>query len=115
MSSIPSIATSGLLAAQPRLQVSAGNVANVNSGGSLPPASAGGGAKAAVINPQPSSQASNPTTPRASSGGGQVAAPNVELTNELLQQQIAQIEFASNVQIAQVYSQIAQNLVNITA
>ena len=121
MSSILSIATSGLLAAQTRPQVSFSNVANPISGG---PSPAGSAATQPQYPPANVSQqvsqvpaaggsqtGSNPTAPRAN-GGGQLASPNIELTNELLQQQIAQIEFASNEQVAQVYSQNGGQLVS---
>ena len=134
MSSILSIATSGMLAAETRLQVSASNVANANSDGPLPSASsaiqsqyppayapqqvnqvatAGGGTQAVVSTVQPSYQAvSDPTAPYAN-GSGQVAAPNVDLANEAVQQQLAQIEFAANAQVVRVYSQMMQTLLNI--
>jgi flagellar basal-body rod protein FlgC len=136
MSSILSIATSGMLAAQQRLQVSAGNVANASSDGPLPSASsavqaqypqaytpqqvnqvapAGGGTQAVVSNVQPSYTAvSDPTAPYANSSG-QVASPNVDIANEVVQQEIAQTEFASNAQVARVYSQMMQTLLNIGA
>lgn len=136
MSSILSIATSGFLAAEQRLQVSANNVANANSDGPLssapaavqskyPPAYAaqqvnqvatpGGGTQAVVSNVQPGTVAvSDPTAPYANSSG-QVAAPNVDLANEFIQQQISQIEAASNAQVIRVYSQVTQTLLNIGA
>jgi flagellar basal-body rod protein FlgC len=134
MSSILSIATSGMLAAQQRLQVSAQNVANADSDGPLPSASAAiqsqyspayvpqrvnqvaaasGGTQAVISNVQPSDVAvSDPTAPYADSSG-QVAAPNVDLANEFVAQQIAQIEFVSNAQVARVYSQMMQTLINV--
>jgi flagellar basal-body rod protein FlgC len=134
MSSILSIAASGMLAAQQRLEVSAQNVANANSDGPLPSASAaiqsqyapayvpeqvsqvaaaGGGTQAAVSDVQPGTVAvSAPTAPYADSSG-QVAAPNVDLGNEFIQQQIALMEFVSNAQVARVYSQMMQTLLNI--
>jgi flagellar basal-body rod protein FlgC len=134
MSSILSIATSGMLAAEQRLQVSAENVANVSSDGPLPSASAAiqsqyppayapqqvdqvatasGGTQAVISDVQPGSVAvSDPTAPYADSNG-QVASPNVDLASEIVQQQIAQIEFASNAQVMRVYSQMVQTLLDI--
>jgi len=134
MSSILSIANSGMLAAQTRLQVSANNVANANSDGPLPSAStaiqsqyapayvpqqvsqittAGGGTEAVISNVQPASVAvSDPTAPYADSSG-QVAAPNVDLANEAIQQQLAQTSFAANAQVANVYAQMMQTLLDI--
>ena len=133
MNSILSISQSGLLAAEQRLQTSANNVANANSDGPLPSASssarsqypsaytpqqvnqvatAGGGTQAVVSNVQPGSVAeSDPNAPYANSSG-QVAAPNVDFANEAVQQQLAQTSFASNAQVARVYSQIMQTLLD---
>jgi flagellar basal-body rod protein FlgC len=133
MNSILSIATSGMLAAEQGLQVSANNVANANSDGPLPSASsairsqyppvytpqqvnqvatAGGGTQAVVTNVQPGAVAvSDPTAPYANSSG-QVAAPNVDLANEAIQQQLAATSFASNAQVARVYSQMMQTLLD---
>ncbi len=131
MNSILSIATSGLQAAETRLQVSANNVANVNSDGPLPSSSVksqypsayapqqvsqiattNGGTQAVVSNVQPSSQAVyDPTAPYANSGG-LVAAPNIDLANEAIQQQLAQVSFASNAKVASVYSQMMQTVLD---
>jgi len=134
MNSILSIATSGMFAAEQRLQVSAENVANANSDGPSPSASASvqsqyppayaaqqvtqvadadGGTAAVVTNAQPATVAAyDPTAPYADSSG-QVAAPNVDIANELMQQQTAQIAFMSNAQVASVYSQMMQTLLDI--
>jgi len=133
MSSIPSIATSGIFAAEQRLQVSAINIANANSTGPLPSASAvvqsqyppayaaqqvnqvaapGGGTQAVVSNVQPGQKAVSSATSPSANSSGQVAAPNVQLALELMQQQIAQIEFMSNAEVAKIYSQMMQSLLN---
>jgi flagellar basal-body rod protein FlgC len=134
MSSILSIAGSGLLAATQRLQVSAENVANAESDGPLPSASAaiqaqypaayvpqqvnqvataGGGTRAVVSDVQPSSIAeSDPTAPYADASG-QVAAPNVDPVNETIAQVTARYDFAMNVQVMRVYSQMMQTLLDI--
>jgi len=134
MSSILSIAASGLTAASERLQVSADNVANVESDGPLPSASAeaqaqypaayvaqqvnqvatpGGGTKAVVSNMQPGTvTAYSPTAPYADQNG-QVAAPNVDLSNEVVQQAIASYEFAANADVMKTYEKMMQALLNI--
>jgi flagellar basal body rod protein FlgC len=132
MSSISSIATSGTLAAEQRLQVSAENVANASSDAPAPPASGtiqaqsppayapqhasqvatpSGGTLTPASNAQPGQKAASNPAPSANSGG-QAAAPNVDLAVEMLQQQIAQIEFMSNAEVARVYSQMMQTLLN---
>jgi flagellar basal-body rod protein FlgC len=133
MNAILSTATSGMLAAETRLQVSANNVANVSSDGPLPSAptatrskypsayapqqvnqiaTADGGTQAVVSNVQPGSQAVyDPTAPYANSGG-LVAAPNIDLADEAIQQQLAQVSFASNAKVASVYSQMMQTLLD---
>jgi flagellar basal-body rod protein FlgC len=134
MSSILSIAASGLIAAMQRLQVSADNVANSNSDGPLPSASAavqsqypaayvaqqvnqvatpGGGTSAIVANAQPGTvTAYDPTAPYADPNG-QVAAPNVDIANEVVQQAIASYEFAANADVMSVEQQMMQTLLNI--
>src|SRR5208282_3916976 len=134
MSSILSIAASGMLAATQRLQVSAENVANANSDGPLPSAGAaiqaqypaayvpqqmdqvatsGGGTSAVVVDVQPSTVATyDPTAPYADQNG-QVATPNVDDANEALQQATATYDFAMNVQVMRVYSQMLKSLLDI--
>jgi flagellar basal-body rod protein FlgC len=134
MSSIGSIAASGMLAAMQRLQVSAENVANANSNGPLPsttaavqaqyPAAytpqqvdqvetAGGGTSAVVSDVEPGTVAtSDPTAPYADANG-QVASPNVNYANEAIQQVTASYEFAMNALVMRVYSQIMKSLLDI--
>lgn len=134
MNSILSIALSGMQAAATRLDVSAQNVANANSDGPLPDASAavqtqyppayvaqtvtqvataGGGTQAIVSNAQPGTvTAYDPTAPFADANGN-VAAPNVDYTNEAVQQVMAQTDFAMNAQVVRVYSEMMKTLLNI--
>jgi flagellar basal-body rod protein FlgC len=134
MSSILSIATSGMLAATQRLQASAENIANANSDGPLPSAdaaipvqypaayvpqrvnqvaTAGGGTRAVVTDVQPSTVATyDPTAPYADQNG-QVASPNVDYANEAVQQLTARYAFAMNAQVARAYSQMMKTLLDI--
>lgn len=134
MSSILSIAASGLVGAMQRLQVSADNVANANSDGPLPSASAavqsqypaayvaqqinqvatpGGGTSAVVSNAQPGTvTAYDPTAPYADQNG-QVAAPNVDIANEVVQQAIASYAFAANADVMSIDQKMMQTLLNI--
>jgi len=136
MSSILSIAASGMVAATQRLQVSAENVANANSDGPLPTAApaiqaqypaayvtqrldqvatAGGGTRAVVSNAQPGTvSAYDPAAPYADANG-RVAAPNVDLANEAVQQLVARYAFAFNADVMRVYSKMMQSLVDVTA
>lgn len=149
MSSVLSIATSGLVAAQKRLDVSANNVANFETDGALPAdqtstaqtsvasataatsgtqyppaykpqqvnqtAAAGGGTTASVADVQPSYVAAyDPRAPYANSSGA-VAQPNVDFTNEVLQQATASYAFALNAQVMRVYQRATQSLLNIEA
>jgi len=136
MSSIISIAASGLNAATQRLQVAANNIANAQSDGPLPTASAaarqqypaaytaqqvnqvatdGGGTAAVVTNAQPGTTiAYNSTAPYADQNG-LVAAPAVDLASQILQQAIASYEFAANASVIQAYQQTTQALLNIQA
>ncbi len=134
MSSILSIAVSGITAASERLQVSANNVANAQSDGPLPSAdpaiqaqypqaytlqvvnqveTAGGGTKAVVTNVQPGTvPAYDPTAPYADQNG-MVAEPNVNYTTEAVQQLTARYDFVFNVYVARVYSRMLKTLVDI--
>jgi flagellar basal-body rod protein FlgC len=125
LSSVLSIASSGLAAASLRLQVSANNVANALSTGPLPdapnagnfpPAYApqrvdqvavtGGGTSATVGTVTPSFVPEfDPTAPFANADG-QVAAPNVDLTNEAVQQIVARYAFAANAKVIQTASEM---------
>lgn len=134
MSSILPIAASGMIAAVTRLQVSADNVANANSDGPLPSASAqaqtqypqayaatqvnqvatpGGGTQAVVTNMQPATvTAYDPTAPYADANG-EVAAPNVDYSSEAIHQVTARYDYAMSVQVMRVYTQMMKKLLDI--
>jgi flagellar basal-body rod protein FlgC len=128
------IATSGLAAASRRLEVSASNVANALDTGPLPGADvpnaanfppaytplrinqtavAGGGTATTVTAVTPSFVPSyEPGAPFADKNG-LVAAPNVDLANEFVQQIIARYEFAANAKVIQVESEMMKVLLDI--
>jgi flagellar basal-body rod protein FlgC len=130
--SILSIAASGLVAASRRLEVSASNVANISSSGPLPDAPnaagfpaayaplrvdqvdvAGGGTAATVSAVSPSYVPQyDPSAPYADKNG-LVAAPNVDLANEAVQQITARIEFAANAKVIQIESEMMKTLLDI--
>lgn len=132
LSSVLSIASSGLAAASLRLQVSANNVANALSTGPLPDApnagnfppayvpervdqvaATGGGTSATVGTVTPSFVPQyDPTAPFANANG-QVAAPNVDLANEAVQQIIARYAFAANAKVIQTASEMMKTLLDI--
>jgi flagellar basal-body rod protein FlgC len=130
--SILSIAASGLAAASRRLEVSASNVANASDTGPLPDAPnaanfapvyaaqrvdqvdvAGGGTVANVTTASPGYVTQyDPTAPFADKNG-LVAAPNVDLANEAVQQITARVDFAANAKVIQVYSEMMKSLLDI--
>jgi flagellar basal-body rod protein FlgC len=132
LSSVLSIASSGLAAASLRLQVSANNVANALSVGPLPDApnagnfpsayvpervdqvaATGGGTSATVGTVTPSFVPQyDPTAPFANANG-QVAAPNVDLANEAVQQIVARYAFAANAKVIQTASEMMKTLLDI--
>jgi flagellar basal-body rod protein FlgC len=136
MSSISTIALSGMNAAARRLEVSASNVANVMSTGALPnadgtvpagaprayaplelvqTASAGGGTQTTVTTATPSTTAiSDPQAPFANQNG-LVAAPNVDLSREMLGQMIASYSFTANATVMKAVDRMSKTLLNITA
>lgn len=117
-----------------RLQVSAGNVANSLSDGSLPgaPNAAGfagayaplrvdqvtagdGGTRATVTTVSPSYVATyDPGAPYADSNG-MVARPNVDLTSEIVQQMVARYSFAANAQVLRADMKTTATLFDIKA
>lgn len=134
MSSTLSIAISGMQAATQRLQVSANNVANVLSAGVLPDQQgnypngaqrpytpqrvdqvdhSGGGTQAIVRNASPSYvPIYDPGSPYANAEG-QVAYPNVDLTEEAIQQLIARYTYAANARVVTAYDQLVKSLLDI--
>jgi len=136
MSSILSIAISGMQAAATRLQVSANNVANVLSTGALPDEQGNyppgaqrayvpqrveqadlidGGTRAIVSGLWPSYvPVYDPGSPYANADG-QVAYPNVDLTEEAIQQLVARYTFAANARVVTAYDQIVKSLIDIKA
>ncbi|MFY9696110.1 MAG: flagellar basal body rod C-terminal domain-containing protein [Xanthobacteraceae bacterium] len=136
MSSILSIAASGMVAAATRLQISAENVANAKSDGPLPTAGAavqaqypaaytaqqvdqvaapGGGTSAAVVAVQPATIAAYAPAALYADKNGEVAAPNVDPANEAMQQATASYTFAMNVEVMRVYSQMMKTLLDVQA
>jgi flagellar basal-body rod protein FlgC len=136
MSSISTIAVTGMNAAARRLEVSASNVANVSSTGALPNAdgtvpagaprayaplelvqteSAGGGTQTTVTTATPSTTAvSDPQAPFANRNG-LVAAPNVDLAQELIGQMIASYSFAANAKVMTADDRMTRALLDIRA
>jgi flagellar basal-body rod protein FlgC len=136
MSSISTIALSGMKAATRRVEVSASNIANVMTTGALPNAdgtvpagaptayaplevvqteSAGGGTQTTVTTAKPSTTAvSDPQAPFADQNG-LVAAPNVDLSQEMIGQMIASYSFAANATVMKTDAQMNKALLNIMA
>ena len=121
-----------MAAASLRLQVSANNIANISSTGPLPDAPnaggfppayvpqrlnqvdvAGGGTVATIGTVSPSTVSQyDPSAPFANKDG-LVAAPNVDLANEILQQITARIEFEFNAKVIQTESEKMKTLLDI--
>jgi flagellar basal-body rod protein FlgC len=123
-----------MTAASRRLEVSARNIANASSSGPLPDASAqvqasfppayvaervdqveapGGGTIANVGPDSPGTVPSyDPSAPYANDKG-QVAAPNVDLANEAVQQILARENFAANVAVVRTYERMMKSLLDI--
>jgi flagellar basal-body rod protein FlgC len=136
MSTALSIAASGMAAASLRLDVSAANVANALTTGPLPTAAgsiaasspkayvpqrveqvalAGGGTAATVQPVSPSSVPSfDPSAPYADANG-LVAAPNVDLANEAVQQILARYAFAANAAVVRAVERLNKTLLDTTS
>jgi flagellar basal-body rod protein FlgC len=135
MSSVLSIAISGMQAATRRLEVSASNVANMRSDGALPDGQgndapgaprpytplrvdqvevAGGGTRAVVSEVSPGHTATyDPAAPYANEDG-MVATPNVDLADEMIQQLIASYTYAANARVVTSHTQTVKSLFDIT-
>jgi flagellar basal-body rod protein FlgC len=136
MSSISTIALSGLNAATRRLEVSAGNVANVRSSGVLPAAdgtvpggaqqayaplqvvqtaNADGGTQTSITTVDPAYVAtSDPQVPFANQDG-LVAAPNVDISQEMVNQMLASYSFAANAKVLKAEDGMNQTLIDTLA
>jgi flagellar basal-body rod protein FlgC len=135
MSNVPSIAISGMNAAALRLEVSARNVANVSSAGPLPSAgsaivqnypaaytpqrvdqveTAGGGTRAIVVPVSPAATPAQDATAPYADSNGMVAAPNVDLAGEAVDQLLARYDFAFNAVVLRSYAQMMKSLLDIT-
>jgi flagellar basal-body rod protein FlgC len=133
MSAALAIAASGMTTAGLRLDVSASNIANMFATGPLPDASESvttefpaayiplrvnqvdfaGGTAGTATNVSPSYVPMyDPNAPYADESG-LVAAPNVDLANEVVQQMIARYTFAANAAVMRVGSQMTTTLLNI--
>ena len=135
MNSISTIALSGMNAAARRLEVSASNIANAGSTGALPNAdgtlpagaprayaplelvqteSAGGGTQTTVATITPSTTAVSDPQATFANQSGLVAAPNVDLSQEMLGQMIASYSFTANATMMKAVDRMSKTLLNIT-
>jgi flagellar basal-body rod protein FlgC len=136
VSSISAIAVSGMNAAARRLEVSASNVANHLTTGALPAAngtvaagapqayqplrlnqtaSANGGTQTSVTAAAPSYVAiSDPQAPFANQDG-LVAAPNVDISQEMINQMVASYSFTANAGVLKAEDQMTKTLLDTTA
>ena len=136
MSSISAIAVSGMNAAAQRLDVAASNVANAFTTGALPAANgavpagvpqaytalqvdqtaaAGGGTQATVTAANPSYVAAySPQDPFANQDG-LVAAPNVDMSQEVVGQMIASYSFSANAAMLKAGDRMTTTLLDTLA
>jgi flagellar basal-body rod protein FlgC len=124
---------SGMQAASLRLAASASNIANKDSGGALPAADrtsagsqayrplhvqqtsagSGGGTVATVNNSEPSFVAKyDPRAPYANAQG-QVATPNVDVLNEILNISTGKTDFVANVKVAEAVNHMVKQLFDL--
>ncbi|MDQ0475030.1 flagellar basal body rod protein FlgC [Labrys wisconsinensis] len=130
MISALSIATSGMLAADDRLQASASNVANMLDAGPLDDGTgasgtyrplrveqseAPGGGVAVRVQARESSLAADAPDDPATNAEGLVAFPDVDLVRESVDQAGARLEFAANLAVVQAGSQLATKLLDAVA
>ena len=134
MSPIASNAVSGMNAATRRLEVSASNVANARSTGALPDSNgklpagapkaydplelvqsdvAGGGTQTTITKASQGTSASyEPSAPFANKDG-LVAAPNVDLAQEMISQLVAKYSFAANARVLKASDEMSRIVVDM--
>jgi flagellar basal-body rod protein FlgC len=132
MSIALSIAASGMAAAALRLQVAASNIANALPCGPLPTGKnsqgfppayipllvdqtdvAGGGTIGTVRTALPSYVPIYDPTAFYANNSGMVAAPNVDLVSQLIEQMLASFTYAANARVANVDSRMIGSLLDI--
>src|SRR4051812_35103768 len=130
MSSLMSIAISGMTAAQKRLEVSASNVANVSTTGPLNAApddvraayaalradqieTAGGGTAVTVRRASPATTTVSDPGSSFANAEGLVAAPAVDLANEAVQQLVARYSFAANAAVIRAEDKMMKSLFDL--
>ncbi len=122
-----SLGLSGLMAASKKAQVSAGNIANAGTTGSLDPAQgpkpyeaqetvitsvAGGGVTAASVSRQPGFVPSyEPDSPFADQDG-MVGAPNVNIEEDMINLKAAEQAYKANAQTIRVAKDMSEELLN---
>ncbi len=127
-----SIALSGLMAQNQRLATSASNIANAGTMGALPTPQApattvykpltvnytalpGGGVQSTVTaNPNGYSPAYDPTNPYANNQG-MVAAPNVSISQEMVNLILAKTLYKANIDVIKTQDSMTNNLLNTIA
>ncbi len=129
MTSVFSISTSGLYAAAKKLEVSAGNTANVNSTKTVKDgvvtnepyhaqiaqsiSNAQGGVTVKVKDAaQPTKTIFDPTAENADANGNSLA-PNVNLDHELVNQRIASYDYKANLKAIRVQLNLDKSLLDI--
>ena len=131
MSPVSAIALSGMKAALQRFDAAANNIANVRSYGPLPSAAAtgyppvytpvdvvqmsvpGGGVVSRVINsPRGPVAYYDPSAPYADANG-MVAAPDIDLAVEFVDLITAELDFAANLMVLRVESDMMASLFDI--
>jgi flagellar basal-body rod protein FlgC len=135
MSNISTIALSGMNAATRRLDVSASNVANVSSTGTLPvdgtvpsgapqayvplqvvqTETATGGTQTSVTSVTPSTVATSDRSAPFANQDGLVAAPNVDLAQEMVSQLVAKYSFAANAKVMAADDRMTKTLLDTMA
>ena len=128
-----SIPLSGMQASTLRLNAAASNIANMNSDGALPApgqasaspqayqpvqvqqtsAGATGGTAASVSNVNPSSVTKYDPSASYANNKGQVATPNVDVLNEILNIATSKAGFTANAKVADAVNQMVKQLFDL--
>lgn len=124
-----SIARSGLEASMLRLTASASNIANAQSTGAVPgsgagPAayqpvraelspSAGGGVQGRLVAVDPAYRLTYDPASVQANANGMIAAPNVDVTDELVEQLSAKLAFEANLKVIATASELERRSLDL--
>lgn len=108
-------ALSGMQASLARLNAAASNIANANSTGPIPATSAAqpGGTAAQTVPVVPSYIPTYDPTSTHADPSGMVAAPNVDVADQLVEQMTAKVAYEANLKVMQTANRMGESTLEV--